>query len=837
MVVLTALFALCMAASPGWDNGGSRKRITVPKPIWRAPMGSNDFLVSRNAGGEGRVTFRNNSIIIEKTNAEGEISVVPYTGFTADSPRTFRASAEVACSGATPLESKGALRLNGTAATACRSDVDQRQWGFGLPRNDVLVNTPPDLPEMKYGYFHADSTNGLAIRPRIVVSGAPSRSVWRNIEICEDAEVCRAWGEWRRSVRQPNRSPTVSESEYLSACAAGIDHVAKVVRENGHAVLKVDGKAVPPVFYKSVPPNADYQMKGRHAGERLTRSGVALQCATLILGKSGRYPNGRWSREGFDVEGAVSDVSSLLRVVPDSLFVLGLALDPPETYAADHPDETWVSKFGTRVYGMSGGAIEGCVRPGEPFPKGKHALVSMSSLLWRNELKHHLSTLIDALRAHGLTKRIIGVHLYGFHDGQFATSPWPDLSKPALEAYRRKIGDPNASLPPVLEREYLDLSHPQDQEVYRWLDFVEREPNAVMNDIARHVKTCFGKDIIAIRWCMSAFDGQYDGCYDVGDFTECDALDILVAQPSYGYRAPGLPLPCRMPLASFDLHGKIYVDEFDFRTWNSWESCMTSEMSAMGLGALRDFPEWQSGYRRAAGRMFAHGMGFWFYDIGGGWFDNAEIAADIADSLRFDSTPSALGAAWRPDLAVIIDERNEFNVNLLAPHHDRAHLWRDAGSADYSDHVLKFSVSGVPFDVWLAEDLFAHPEIATKYKALTWTCCIRMDERRKAFADAFCANGGRILGRAELPATTAESFRRFAVDAGCYVATDRAGLQVDMNGDFISLHALVGGHYDFKIPHGVRVRNLKNDMRTDAPGGILPLDVVAGETRWYRIEH
>ena len=180
------MFALCMAANPGWDNGGSRKRITVPKPIWRAPMGSNDFLVARNAGGEGRVTFENGSIIIEKTNAEGEISVVPHAGFTADSPRAFRASAEVTCSGATPLESKGALRLNGTAATACRSDVDQRQWGFGLPRNDVLVNTPPDLPEMNSSRMRIQSLMTFAAgahlssRPGHITKRLPGRTPFRS---------------------------------------------------------------------------------------------------------------------------------------------------------------------------------------------------------------------------------------------------------------------------------------------------------------------------------------------------------------------------------------------------------------------------------------------------------------------------------------------------------------------------------------------------------------------------------------------------------------------------------------------------------------------------------
>ena len=82
--------------------------------------------------------------------------------------------------------------------------------------------------------------------------------------------------------------------------------------------------------------------------------------------------------------------------------------------------------------------------------------------------------------------------------------------------------------------------------------------------------------------------------------------------------------------------------------------------------------------------------------------------------------------------------------------------------------------------------------------------------------DADC----RRIYVAEAGGLTPALINRFAREAGCYAPVDGTGLQVDMNGDFLSVHCLVPGHYDFRTPKGV-----------------LPLDLVAGEVRWFDLSN
>ena len=51
---------------------------------------------------------------------------------------------------------------------------------------------------------------------------------------------------------------------------------------------------------------------------------------------------------------------------------------------------------------------------------------------------------------------------------------------------------------------------------------------------------------------------------------------------------------------------------------------------------------------------------------------------------------------------------------------------------------------------------------------------------------------------------------RLARESGAYVAVTRPGLQLNMNGNFISVHCLRPGAYDFRLPFACTVTNLKS---------------------------
>jgi hypothetical protein len=78
-------------------------------------------------------------------------------------------------------------------------------------------------------------------------------------------------------------------------------------------------------------------------------------------------------------------------------------------------------------------------------------------------------------------------------------------------------------------------------------------------------------------------------------------------------------------------------------------------------------------------------------------------------------------------------------------------------------------------------------------------------------------------------------FNRLVRESGAYVPVSGGGLQVDMNGSFISLHALKNGEWDFSLPFPCRVMNIKNGHEELVHNGVVHLALTAGETCWFRL--
>ena len=814
----------------GWDNQGSTRRLSDPgrAVVWHAPFaeGAKAFTVEKRFGAEGIVLFDGDSVTIDKTNDLGVIVVRPNKPYVASGPRELRTAVREECENARPLESDGAVYLYGGEERLSLSSFDWKHWGAGGVRNSKVLNTAPGVAEWKYGYDCASETNGCRVTPAIRVGGAACRTRWSDWRIEDGLEIAREWREIVESKKSHDRmADTVSSEAFKKMLADDFDHVAKVEVKEGKATLFVDGRESLPVFYKS---RAARSVPGGffrncHAGRGMNDAGVRLQSMPV---SRHWWPDGRYG-----LAAAIREIDAAMRTAPDSLFVMALELLPYERFAEDYPSERWIGYDGMIVCGGDGGCKK-AVKPGERWPKGMVPCTSMFSTLWRDTVTNHISQLVAELRRTDLAKRIVGVHLMGFHDKQFSASNFPDFSPSALSAYRRYTGEANAEIPVFSGNALLDPA--SDEAQRRWIAFVKTEPCRVQNDIARHIKKCFGKDVIAVRWSYGPYSGNHRNDYDTCEFLHSDALDILVAQQAYGNRGPAIPFANKMPFESYHRHGKIYVDELDFRTWNLVNG---SEVGQMGLGCSMDLPMWKAAFRRAVGRMAVGGMGWWLYDMENGWFDHPAILADVADTLKTLGTMPHGGRVWHPSVAIVIDERNILeNVNLVRRRTlGDATAYRDGNetNADLSAHLPKFAASGVPYDIWLSDDVLGDPSIAARYKAIAWTCCVCKDERRVAFEREFTAKGGRILFRDDLCWATAESFNRFARESGAYVPINRSGVQIDMNGSFISLHCIIPGHYDFHLPYTATVVNLKTGRSVETRNGILPLDLAAGETRWY----
>lgn len=339
---------------------------------------------------------------------------------------------------------------------------------------------------------------------------------------------------------------------------------------------------------------------------------------------------------------------------------------------------------------------------------------------------------------------------------------------------------------------------------------------------------------------------------------------------------------------------------------------------------------WQTVFRKNAGAMVAQRAGWWFYDMAGGWFSAPEIVDDIRTALKgYDRVWSGTPSPWKPGVALVVDEAGPYG-------------W--AGGEGFLQRPLQFSHyeqlfllarSGVPFDVYLAQDVLEDPSLVESYRMIAFGLMRKYDEERIALVERLArdgrtlvhlprcgelggldaaagirlsvdekadhtvvaepsfpeevnglqyhdmlrncgttnyppahladwprnsiveAKGVRVLARylsdgapaiiaregkgsrqvvfTEAGGVSGGAFNRLAVEAGAYVALPPDVAEVDMNGDFVSVHALRNGDCDFRLPFDCTVENLKTGRAEPVVCGCLRLRLDAGDTCQFLI--
>ncbi len=764
------------------------------------------------------------------------------------------------------------------------------------------VNSAPGTPYRKYTHYIVGGA-GL-VTPVIIVSGVPSKTVWRNWT-AEDLDAAdEKWSEiYKAKTARDHSSERMDEAAFDRLIANDkIDHTARLEKVGGVTRLLIDGVVSVPTAYRSKGSFGDDALLETFAGGPVVSNGVRLVVKTVAMGGKDGTPRRYWTKDGFDVAGAVRDIKNALRLAPDALCILGIQCNAyPDFTRVEHPGEVWRLKDETVVRGTAGSCEAGYDDMGIA-DTNRWPWVSYASPSWRTAVKANICALLAELKRTGLSRRIVGVHLSGYHDGQFY-SPFPDYSECAKAEYER----------------FLKESHPIQ---YDYDSFSRILGFRAQEDFARAFKAALGKDAIAIRWCM----GPFIGGQDLTEFAFSDALDIIVPQPTYETRRPGMAAEMKLPFSSFDLHGKMYWNELDLRTYGALESwAKPGVVATKGLGQSDDLAMWRTVSRKFVGMMLAHNSGFWLYDMGGGWFSPPEIADDFGEALRVAKAEVwHAPSAWRPDAALVADEAG-------------LHVPVGGAKSPFSTQILRrqlapMAASGVPYDFYLAEDALRDHALLAKYKVVVFALFRALDERRKSLVESLAKDGRTIVflsetgvaggvavtgfdiahstnalphvvvpeqGVAEEVASlmsadrrrifpagaqsivrgprtsvrkgadvkvlarfasdgapalalreeggcrrvyvcepaglSAAMFSRLAREAGAYVPVSGGGLQVDMNGNFVSLHALRSGEWDFSLPFPCRVVNLASGRYEQQDGDKLRLALTAGETCWLRL--
>ena len=772
-LLLACLLTVSAFATDGWTL--PPRKIVSPddSKAWFAPIkeGVPAFEIMKIDGAEGEVVFEADAIRIIKTNGRGAIRVTSRSPVTfMPRMRRFRVSVEVESLSDNPRNATGFVRIGHRKANGdigYNIMADGPSHGGHGKMNQIIV-TPNGRPQLKAAHFNREKDDTNDVYVAVYVKDGPSVSTWRNWRVDTVQEVERAAAVARKGCHGRDFSSDMTDPVAFEAkLAADVDHTAKVVKNGDYAQLTVDGKVVPPILFKGGHAAGESLLFG---GKRMHEAGVSLLVATVRFGTSANRENS-WTTNGFDAVKATGEIRRAMLTAPDALYVVTVSLEAPAGWCDTHTNEIWRTEKGEIIYGNSGHVIGTKQDPNLkswPWP-------SYHSRVWRAETKKVLSEFIGELKRTGLAKRIVGVHLAGYHDAQFATA-CPDWSEPARRAFAASG-----------EKDYNK--------------FLKRAPMEIQDDFAHHIRATFGKQIVLFRWCMSAFGPGFCSSHDIREFADSREIDIIVPQPMYSYRSPGYAVGVKLPFASLHLNGKLLMHEHDLRTYASWPNS-DNVMRDAGLSRATDIDEWRTIDHKMAGQMIARRCGFWYYDMESGWFDFPEIAADIASIVKA-ATPLYLGTpnSWHPTAAFVIDEADLIGLQKATGNCLLA-------KADINRYVEDIAASGVPFDVYMKGDLDRHPEVESRYRYV-------------------------LRYNRQTPQKPPAQLNAEAKAVGAYVPLPPNVVQIDMNGDFVSVHCLVPGHYDFVLPRECKVVNMKSGAYEPVAGNVLPLDIGAGQTSWF----
>ena len=903
--------AICGGAEPprtaGWENvDPARRELPLPPSVWRARTSDGGFTLEKRDGAEGAFRIVDGVLEIRKTNDRGAL-LLKAPSFDSPTNRLLMFAADLSVDGATPEYSHGFLRAHGkTECLTLQPEALARGRLAGWPEASGLVNTAPGMSYRKYSYYRSEDGT---VRPVLVVAGAPSVSRWTDWQAVDARE---ADGFWHANCRDPEVTPKrlkpelPSDAEFDAMIARDVQHTAKIERTGNGARLLIDGRPAIPSVYEGMRHLVDYTEIGDARG--LIAAGVPI-AGPIVLGAAGesQAASVTWTKAGYDAKKAVDLVRETMRGSGKALAMVQYSCNAyPEFTTEEHPDDVWLDQDGNPIVGTWGSSAVGyngydARTKVWPWP-------SMASRAWREAVCANIRAFVAEMKRRGLDKRLVAIHFCGYNDGQFGMNR-PDFSPCAKAEYARYLKEVGGT---GLSTNYWHFC---------------RQLNArAVEEFGRAFKTAMGKDVLVLRRCDSPFVVDFA----FGANMRSDVIDVTVTGPTYEYRSPSIGCATYVPFSSLAANGKMLWNEFDLRTW--WIRQAHGYVGHRQNNSYDDLACWQAGYRKLAGEMIAARGGYWFYDMGRGWFSGKGIPEDVADSFRtFRGLLGKDPSPWKPEVAIVVDEEGHFGFG--GP---------KCGFPTYEiveRQMLLLSNAGVPYEYLLAEDVLRNPERLKGKKAVFLLLWRMFDERRTAFVKRLAEKvptlvflgecgllGGvgaatgfdvrfdwgersyrqvpermmkeSVLGFLEAQACRGTEFganpdrpipvpsgrrgsiaetpgvvplARFADDgsvsiamrrdggcrrvyvsepaglspgffnslarkAGAYVPVVPSAAQVNMNGDFVSVHALRSGALDFRLPFPCRVTNVKSGREEPTRGGVLPLTLTAGETCWFLLE-
>ena len=453
---------------------------------------------------------------------------------------------------------------------------------------------------------------------------------------------------------------------------------------------------------------------------------------------------------------------------PDGYYIPRIKVNVPVDWCYENPEEVFVYPEGPRTaeeiralvgterhdyigyeapngYYMAGDFVDP-----RPNVGGLVARQSFASKKWLDDASVALARVIDRLEKGKYADRILGYHIgYGSsgecvmwgrvsaHYGDYGICFRRAFYAWGLEKYGSREALASAWCQPCEDWESLCLPTPDERygvkgNVDGFFRGNERQRIAVDMDIF-HSKINsdaiehFGKVVKAhapeklygafYGYFLHVNDAAYAGHLAIDRLLDSPNIDFIAAPKSY-YRTqagdPGGALSATMSIN----RKKLWLDELDNRTHlagglsKGWES-EERKWESDGFLSTRTV------FWREVAKNLADGSGFWWMDLGGGWFDDPDVMAEFSRLTKAASRVQEKPKASASDILVLVDEESLYHMNVSE--HFRLGFMED--------FLCELRMTGTLSDVYRLADLDKLD--LSRYKLIIFAYTFKMTKKQR----------------------------------------------------------------------------------------------------------
>ncbi|MDD5663445.1 MAG: hypothetical protein PHT71_04195 [Victivallaceae bacterium] len=347
------------------------------------------------------------------------------------------------------------------------------------------------------------------------------------------------------------------------------------------------------------------------------------------------------------------------------------------------------------------------------------------------------------------------INANGGHDGQFevlrrdhskngtlAWSKWLKSKYGSNDALRKawnnsSIVFDNVTVPANYYEKYnrqnsSSLFSPQTEQPDRdYEEYRQERTWRIKEYLIKSIKDEFNKPMLGITWLMGGALGK--SCKPL---LENKVIDIIVTQPTYQNRRPGMPNGNTNPFESFHAHNKLWVLEMDLRSW--LRETYANEIGSMKIGTPLSPDEFRSVNRKLTGDFLTAGNGWWYFDISSNAFANPEIMQEIKTSIDTFIDVQQKHSEFRPDVAIVTSSNTPHSARMTINRFRNNLSWL----LGYQGNAI--AASGVPYDSYFFDDLIATTH-GDRYKVYVFLNAVELTSAQREFIEKKLKRGGKAI--------------------------------------------------------------------------------------------